>query len=45
LTVEEQIHLVCTNKTCAGKMKKRLLTCAKALDIKGIGPATIEKIL
>jgi|GEM_PF-748116 len=40
---EENIHLMCNNNSCPGKMKKRLMTSIKTLEIKGIGPAIIER--
>src|ERR1035437_3744090 len=36
------IHLMCNNETCPGRVGKQLATNAKLIDIKGIGPKTIE---
>lgn len=40
---EENIHLVCQNDKCPGKLKKRFLTSIRMLDFKGVGPASLEK--
>lgn len=36
------IHLMCNNEQCSGRVGKQLTTNAKLIDIKGIGPKTIE---
>ena len=42
---EDVIKLVCTNDDCIGSKLKRLQKGIVALDITGLGPATIEKLL
>ena len=42
---EDVIKLVCTNKNCIGTQLKRLQKGIIALEIRGIGPSTIEKLL
>jgi len=42
---EDVIKLVCTNKSCIGTQLKRLQIGIVALEIRGLGPATIEKLL
>ena len=37
------IHLMCNNKTCQGRIGKQLATNVKLIDIKSIGPKTIER--
>ena len=39
---KDDIHLVCTNPTCKGKVAKQLSSNAKFISLKGIGPKTIE---
>jgi len=42
---EDVIKLVCTNPNCIGTQLKRLQKGIVALEIRGIGPSTIEKLL
>jgi len=42
---EDVIKLVCTNKSCIGTQLKRLQKGIIALEIRGLGPSTIEKLL
>ena len=42
---EDVIKLVCTNKSCIGTQLKRLQKGIVALEIRGLGPATIENLL
>jgi NAD-dependent DNA ligase len=41
--VLHDIHLMCNNPKCCGKMKKRFQTAAKMLDLKGVGPSVMER--
>lgn len=42
---EDVIKLMCTNKSCIGTQLKRLQKGIIALEIRGLGPSTIEKLL
>jgi len=42
---DDIVKLVCTNKTCCGTILKKLQKGIIALEIRGIGPSTIEKLL
>ena len=42
---DDVIKLVCTNKSCIGTQLKKLQKGIIALEIRGLGPATIEKLL
>jgi len=42
--VWEKDQLFCYNPDCSGKTSKKLEHFAKTLRIKGLGPATIEKL-
>lgn len=41
-TVLRDIHLYCTNKSCSGAAIVKLNDSVKVLNLKGIGPATLE---
>ena len=39
----DNIHLMCNNEICPGRVSKQLSTNAKLIDIKGIGPKTMDR--
>lgn len=39
----DDIHLLCVNDKCPGKISKQISSNAKLIDIKNIGPKTFEK--
>lgn len=41
--VADQIHLMCTNEYCEGKIAKQMSVAVKVLDIHGVGEKTISK--
>lgn len=40
--VHDDIHLVCENENCSGRIGKQLTTNAKLLGLKDVGPKTLE---
>ena len=38
----EDIHLMCNNESCSGRIGKQLSTNAKLIGLKGIGPKTLD---
>ena len=40
--VIDDIHLLCPNESCGGKIAKQLARNCKLIELKGIGPKTIE---
>lgn len=38
----EGIHLMCNNEKCSGRVGKQLVTNAKMLNLKGVGPRTLD---